>query len=391
MKHRPIAALLTLMLVSGIFTIDASAAGKASLIRPKAAGRTSSTILNTILNGVGSPNSSLGIDGDFYIDVKALTLYGPKTKGRWIHQQSLKGQVGATGQSGVDGDDGKNGIDAKSVSLSSIPAGPQGTVGPVGPAGSAGPAGPAGIAGSAGPAGSAGISGVVGRDGPMGPQGAQGVPGSGSTGPAGISGSSGAVGPVGPIGPQGTQGASGSGSTGAQGPSGSQGSTGLQGSTGAQGTVGTKGETGTAGSAGAIGATGPSSISTLTIPSWNLLSNTQFTSSTSAPFGTLQAGKAYHFSIILHGVTTSAGDAYGVEVSATSGVAPSYQYLIFENTVAIQPSLVHRYTFMIEGTIQVGSSDISLTSRVIDGSGNIGVTPMVISGKAFITLIGTIG
>jgi hypothetical protein len=68
---------------------------------------------NTVLNGSGPPASSLGNDGDFYIDTAADVLYGPKASGTWP----------ATG-----------------TSL----AGNPGPAGPAGPAGPPGPAGPAG-------------------------------------------------------------------------------------------------------------------------------------------------------------------------------------------------------------------------------------------------------
>lgn len=42
-----------------------------------------------ILNGTGAPSNSLGIDGDFYLDIEVVGgrpkyhLYGPKTNGSW--------------------------------------------------------------------------------------------------------------------------------------------------------------------------------------------------------------------------------------------------------------------------------------------------------------------
>jgi len=38
---------------------------------------------NTILNGDDIPLSSLGSDGDFYIDTQSQSIYGPKTSGNW--------------------------------------------------------------------------------------------------------------------------------------------------------------------------------------------------------------------------------------------------------------------------------------------------------------------
>ena len=45
----------------------------------KAAGPSSTKVLNTIRSGSGVPSKTLGINGDFYIDTKNLNLYGPKT------------------------------------------------------------------------------------------------------------------------------------------------------------------------------------------------------------------------------------------------------------------------------------------------------------------------
>jgi hypothetical protein len=72
---------------------------------------------NTVLNGTGAPPSSVGNDGDFYIDTAADVLYGPKAGGSWpATGTSLVGAPGATG-----------------------PAGPQGPAGDTGPQGPAGP------------------------------------------------------------------------------------------------------------------------------------------------------------------------------------------------------------------------------------------------------------
>jgi hypothetical protein len=38
---------------------------------------------NTILNGIGPPASTLGNNGDFYIDTAAMAIYGPKASGAW--------------------------------------------------------------------------------------------------------------------------------------------------------------------------------------------------------------------------------------------------------------------------------------------------------------------
>jgi hypothetical protein len=127
-----------------------------------AAGRAAPLPTNTVLSGKGVPSTAIGIDGDFYIDTKALNMYGPKVKNKWPIPISLKGPAGPIGPSGVDGKNGVSGSTSSSV----------------GAAGPAGPAGPAGATGPQGPAGSGSGSG-----------------GTGPTGPKGETGTAGAVGP----------------------------------------------------------------------------------------------------------------------------------------------------------------------------------------------------
>lgn len=43
-----------------------------------------------LLNGLGEPTSSVGIDGDFYLDTVLTELYGPKTNGTWGTGISLR-------------------------------------------------------------------------------------------------------------------------------------------------------------------------------------------------------------------------------------------------------------------------------------------------------------
>lgn len=160
-----------------------------------AAGRSTTAVVNTILNGKGAPKSSFGIDGDFYIDTRSLLLYGPKTKGKWPTPQSIQGPTGPAGNDGRNGSDGK--AVATNVSAVTGPQGPQGATGPQGEKGekgdpgtpgAIGPAGPSGASGSMGPAGPSGSNGSNGAQGPAGPTGATGAQGpKGETGTAGIS------------------------------------------------------------------------------------------------------------------------------------------------------------------------------------------------------------
>lgn len=49
----------------------------------------------TILSGSGAPDSGTGSDGDFYIDVSAYDIYGPKAAGAWGGGTSLVGPSGS--------------------------------------------------------------------------------------------------------------------------------------------------------------------------------------------------------------------------------------------------------------------------------------------------------
>jgi hypothetical protein len=207
---------LVLLIILTLFTFSANPAG--------AAGRSASSIPNTILSGKGAPTLKMGINGDFYIDTRSLLIYGPKKNGKWSNPKNLQGPIGAAGANGSDGksgSDGKNGSDGKSVagvSTTAGPVGPIGATGPAGPAGATGPAGPSGAQGATGPAGATGASGS--GTGTPGPQGA-----TGATGPQGATGAAGAAGPAGATGAN--------GAAGSTGPAGATGAAGLNGATAA--------------------------------------------------------------------------------------------------------------------------------------------------------------
>jgi hypothetical protein len=55
------------------------------------------------------PSAGLGVDGDFYINTSANTIYGPKTAGSWGSATSLVGPTGATGATGPAGPTGPAG------------------------------------------------------------------------------------------------------------------------------------------------------------------------------------------------------------------------------------------------------------------------------------------
>ena len=53
---------------------------------------------SSLLGGQGAPSSSTGYDGDFYLDLGAAHLYGPKASGAWpASYVSLIGPTGAAG------------------------------------------------------------------------------------------------------------------------------------------------------------------------------------------------------------------------------------------------------------------------------------------------------
>ena len=380
---------LTLILLLACSPLpNAAAQYKASPTKFKSAGRVAGTAVNTILNGNGAPSKSVGIDGDFYIDVKNSKLYGPKYKGVWPDAISLKGPQGLPGANGLDGADGKT---ISNVSSTTGPIGPQGPAGPKGDTGAIGPAGPAGLPGLPG------ATGPQGATGPAGPAGA----GSGSPGPTGATGATGATGPQGPKGETGT-----AGSNGATGPQGPKGETGTAGSNGATGTQGPKGETGTAGSNGATGATGPqgakgetgtagpSQVFASTVAAWTLSTASAGTSSDSSAFISLTANNSYRFTIIVNGTagwsyaTTS---ALGIEVrSSTTPTSLVYEFVVTEGKSYVSGAITHRINFIIEGTIIVGSSNTQLSLRAFDGGPNTGSYPLTLSGHAFVTQVGQV-
>ncbi|WP_223584191.1 hypothetical protein [Sphingobacterium sp. GVS05A] len=55
---------------------------------------------STILSGRTSPIATLGKNGDFYLNLSNNLLYGPKTNNNWGLPLSLKGETGNTGQNG---------------------------------------------------------------------------------------------------------------------------------------------------------------------------------------------------------------------------------------------------------------------------------------------------
>jgi len=80
------------------------ATGAAGPAGPAGAAGTAGANGNTVLNGTGPPASTLGNDGDFYIDTAADVLYGPKASGAWpTTGTSLVGAAGPAGPQGLPG------------------------------------------------------------------------------------------------------------------------------------------------------------------------------------------------------------------------------------------------------------------------------------------------
>jgi hypothetical protein len=125
---------------------------------------------NSVLYGYGPPALSTGIDDDFYIDLRTALMYGPKAGGAWPPGFSLIGPVGPAGPPGPQGPIGapgntiRNGSGPPDPSLgvagdfyidttnhniygpkSNTVTGwgsPTSLIGPIGPQGVPGPAGP---------------------------------------------------------------------------------------------------------------------------------------------------------------------------------------------------------------------------------------------------------
>ena len=313
-----------------------------SVISVGAAGRTAASIPNTILNGKGVPATSLGINGDFYIDTRSLLIYGPKAKGKWSLPKNLQGPIGATGVTGISGSDGKNGSDAKSGTANANVVGTTGPQGERGLTGAAGPAGPAGAAGSSGSGG--GTAGATGA--------------TGAVGATGASGSAGSVGPAGPTG--------------------STGSTGLTGAAGAQG------ETGTAGSAGT------SVVTVIGIPNFTISTGTAFGVSSSAPFGALAINSSYFFQIFLTGESDGSTLFFTATLGST-GETPIYNLSASRSPRATLAGKSYVFGVMITGTIKTLGTSSALVVNLIDTTGesaeNLGLT---FSGRAYLQKVGTI-
>jgi hypothetical protein len=279
-----------------------------------AAGRTTTPIANTILNGKGTPKSSLGNDGDFYIDTRSLLIYGPKTKGKWPSPQSIQGPTGPAGS------DGKNGADGRAVTTNANAI--NGAQGPIGPQGEKGERGEKGETGTAG---SSGLPGAMGA--------------AGAPGPAGPAGSSGATGPQGPAGP--------------------------------------------------TGATGPSEVTVIDIPEFVLAVSGSYSYSSTPAFGLLKANQNYLIEVVITGTSTRSLMLFGGELLSGGNTIPaSFWRTDFDYVTSTSQKSV--YGFHFKAAIRAGSTDSTIQVRIIDGRGETTAAPLTLTGKAYITLVGSI-
>ena len=374
MKRTSLLVIATALLI--VFPTQSFAATKASVSKPKSAGRTGVATSNTILSGTNAPTSAIGINGDFYIDIKNANIYGPKSKGKWLTPTSLRGL------SGTNGVDGKNGTDAKNITNASTSVGPQGIQGEKGATGSIG------ATGAQGPAGSSGSG--TGPAGAKGDTGASGAPG--ISGTNGINGTNGSVGSQGPTGSQGSTGLT--GFTGLTGNTGATGSPGAKGDTGSAGADGTNGAPGTVGAKGDTGAAGPSRAVAGTFAFDANLSGSARTSKVSNDFGNFESGKKYLVHVFLKTYNlVGPGDPYliSMEVTSVGSVAVlNPVYMVLSATEYLNPGERNYMTLYseltIDGTGVGGIFNIQVTATIGTGSMNV-----VLVGKYFGIEVGQIG
>ena len=184
--------LISLLCALSLFAVQPGFAATKSVTKLKSAGRTANSIPNTILNGLTPPTKSIGINGDFYIDIKNLNIYGPKKNNSWPVAISLRGTAGTDGKTGTPGVAGADGKTITNTSTVGGGAGTPGATGATGATGANGSNGAAGVAGANGAAGETGAAGASGSAGPAGPPGP-----AGSTGETGAAGAPGAAGTTG--------------------------------------------------------------------------------------------------------------------------------------------------------------------------------------------------
>jgi uncharacterized protein with GYD domain len=194
----------------------------------------------------------------------------------------------------------------------------------------------------------------------------------------------------------GTQGLTGltgaQGLTGATGPAGAKGDTGLTGAQGLTGAAGAKGDT------GATGAAGPSQVQSVALTPWTLQSASAGTFATSSPFGLLQPGVAYAFTVVCTGRTAGSvattPDKLGIKIQ-TSDASQNLSYEVTSSaTISVNPALVSdtfgKYSFVFVGTVQVTAANTSFTISVLEAGTVTSGTPLTFTGRALIQTVGAI-
>ena len=373
--------LIALTLIAALISApQAFPAGKTAIVIKKA-GRSSTLIPNTILSGNGVPSKSIGIDGDFYIDIKNANLYGPKTKSIWKIATSLRivdtrelavpaagsdGAKGNTGDQGLTGAAGSNGTD--------------GAVGATGAKGADGAKGATGLTGATGSTGATGYTGATGATGAKGADGTNGAPGAkGDTGLTGLTGAAGAAGAA--------------GADGAVGAKGDVGSTGSKGDTGATGAPGSNGTPGTNGSNGAAGI---SNAFWVALPMTNVPTDFSGGVKDSTAFYTLEQNTNYLFEVMLIGFLpiSSTEDLYiGANVLCTSGCTNFNQFAIASNSISYaNNNKSKQFGIRIMGSYANRATTPTLSIRfTVQTASSIALTSIDFVGYALITKVGSIG
>ena len=395
-RRKAIALSLALTLLT---SQGALAAGKTSLIIKKA-GRATTLTPNTILSGSGVPAKTLGIDGDFYIDIKNANLYGPKTKSAWKLATSLRAidskeiVIPPAGIDGAKGDRGEQGLTGSDGAVGAKGAtGERGLTGATGSTGSTGATGATGVSGATGLSGATGSTGATGLKGDTGATGTTGL--KGDTGAAGSAGSAGATGPAGSAGAAGAAGSSGAkGDTGDAGAVGVAGAAGTNGSAGAKGDTGLTGSAGPAGGTGATGAAGVSNAKATSITFTGNLAGSAGSTKASDSFGTFAAGRSYVVHILINTYdTNSSVFTYGLGLTlSASGDSP----VITSNFSVIYGSIYsggNRSTVaVIADVVLNGSSTTNAYSLIATlTSGANGGASISASGMSTQLLVGSIG
>ena len=359
-------------------------AGKTSLV-VKDAARSSKSIPNTILSGNVIPLKTVGIDGDFYIDLKNANLYGPKTKGVWKLATSLRVPetkdvvVPAAGIDGAKGNTGEQGL-----------SGANGTDGAAGAKGADGVKGADGAKGATGLTGATGSTGYTGATGSVGATGAKGE--TGATGLAGAAGTNGTAGAKGDTGTAGTNGVDGS-----------KGDTGLAGAKGDQGIQGVKGDTGLTGSSGSQGATGSAGAAGVSNAQWVVLSSKALVTTSGGrsidiiSTASLSADSSYTFEVMVNGLVP-VGNTEDLFIGGTISVCTAgdcvpitNQYCIASNSESYANGIKSKhFGIRIMGAYTNASGTPFFGVNINIQTASL-LSSISFSGTALITKVGSIG